>query len=149
MKVRSVVPLIGLAISFALPTFAQEQNAVDPEVRQQIEAAVRKQEEAYNKYNAAAFAAGFMQHAIEVWEWSSASASGAASGRQEIEERYAFELASHPTKQSFKLIQVYPIGSDICAIWEIFHYGRQEKGYCTAIYVREGNTWKIRMAYCN
>jgi hypothetical protein len=37
MKTRSVVALVGMAISFAVPTFAQEQNAVDQEVRQQIE----------------------------------------------------------------------------------------------------------------
>jgi hypothetical protein len=36
MKTRLLVPLVGLAISFAFPNFAQEQNAVDPEVRQQI-----------------------------------------------------------------------------------------------------------------
>ena len=30
MKIRSVLTLVGLAISFALPTFAQEQSAVDP-----------------------------------------------------------------------------------------------------------------------
>ena len=149
MKTLSVLAIAGLAIGFASPAFAQEKDTVDPEVRQQIEAAVRKQEEAYNKYDATACAAGFMQHAIEVWEWSSASATGAASGRQEIEERYGFELASHPTKQSFKLVQVYPIGRDICAIWEIFHYSRQDKGYYTAIYVRDGDVWKIRVAYAN
>jgi hypothetical protein len=38
MKIRLVVALVGFAISFAVPTLAQEQNTVDPEVRQQIEA---------------------------------------------------------------------------------------------------------------
>ena len=61
MKIRSAIALLGMAISFALPTFAQEQNTVDPEVRQQIEAVLRKHEEAYNEYDAAAFAAGFTQ----------------------------------------------------------------------------------------
>jgi ketosteroid isomerase-like protein len=149
MKMHLLPTLAGLAIGFAVPAVAQEQNTVDQEVRQQIEAAVLKYQEAYNKYDATACAAGFTQHAIEVLEWSSASATGAASGRQEIEGRYGFELASHPTKQSFKLVQVYPIGSDVCAIWEIFHYSRQEKGYYTAIYVREADDWKIRMAYAN
>ena len=32
-----ILILAGLAIGFALPGLAQEQNAVDPEVRQQIE----------------------------------------------------------------------------------------------------------------
>ena len=38
MKMRLLLTLAGLAFSFALPTFAQEENTVDPEVRQQIEA---------------------------------------------------------------------------------------------------------------
>jgi hypothetical protein len=37
MKIRSVVALVGVAISFAVPTLAQEQNTFDPEIRQQIE----------------------------------------------------------------------------------------------------------------
>jgi len=37
MKTRTALALTGLAISFPLPTFAQEQNAVDPEARHQIE----------------------------------------------------------------------------------------------------------------
>ena len=54
----------GLAISFALPILAQEQSAapnrvrpVDPQDRQQIEAALMKFQEAYNKRDAAAIAA--------------------------------------------------------------------------------------------
>jgi len=38
MKIRLLFTFAGLAISFATPTFAQEQNIIDPEVRQQIEA---------------------------------------------------------------------------------------------------------------
>ena len=91
------------------------QSAVDPEVRQQIEAVLRKHEEAYNEYDAAAFAAGFTQYAVEL------SQGGMARGREEIEERYAADLASHPTKQSFKLLQVCAVGDAICAISEFFH----------------------------
>ena len=42
MKIRFVVALAGLAISFASPTFAQGQKAVSPEVRQQIEGVFRQ-----------------------------------------------------------------------------------------------------------
>ena len=42
MKPRLLLTLAGLAIGFTVPTFAQEQNAVDPEVRQQIEAVLIK-----------------------------------------------------------------------------------------------------------
>jgi uncharacterized protein (TIGR02246 family) len=143
MKMSLPLTLAVFAIGFAVPALAQEQNTVDPEVRQQIEAVVKKHEQAYNEYDAAAFAAGFMQYGVEM------SPGGMARGRQEIEERYAPELAAHASKQSFKLVQVSAIGHDICAIWEFYNYGIQKKGYNVAIYVREGGTWKIRMAYVN
>jgi len=57
MKIRSLLALVGLAISFAMPALAQEQNTVDPEVRQQIEAALTKFDEAFNKNDATATAA--------------------------------------------------------------------------------------------
>jgi ketosteroid isomerase-like protein len=56
-----------LAIGFALPGLAQEQNTVDPEVRQQIEAVTKRREEAYNKYDAAAYAAFYTQDAVDFW----------------------------------------------------------------------------------
>jgi hypothetical protein len=143
MKIRTVVALAGLAISFAVSVLAQGTDTVDPKVRQQIEAALKKLEDAYNEYDAAAFAAGFTEYAFEL------SRGGTAWGRKDIEERYVADLVSHPSKQSFKLVQIYPIGDAICAIWEFFHYTTQTKGYYTAIYVHEGDTWKIRMAYNN
>jgi hypothetical protein len=54
---RLLVTLAGLAIGCAMPVLAQEQNTVDPEVRQQIEAAVLKYRVACNNYDAAATAA--------------------------------------------------------------------------------------------
>jgi len=42
MKMRLLPALAGLAIGFALPTFAQQKDTVDPEIRQQIEAAHMK-----------------------------------------------------------------------------------------------------------
>ena len=35
MKIRLVVSLVGLAISFALPTFAQQTNKSDPQLAAQ------------------------------------------------------------------------------------------------------------------
>ena len=72
MKMRLLLTLAGLAFSFALPTFAQEENTVDPEVRQQIEAVLVKYDEAFNKHDAAAVAALFTQGAVEVLGWEPA-----------------------------------------------------------------------------
>jgi len=69
---------------------AGEKNAVDPEVRQEIEALLMKYDEAFNKNDAAAVAALFTPVAVEVFGWE--SGGGAALGQQAIEKRYAVEL---------------------------------------------------------
>ena len=38
MKMRLVVALVGLAISFAMPSYTQQKDTVDPKVAQQIRA---------------------------------------------------------------------------------------------------------------
>ena len=54
---RFLPTLVVLALGFAVPLVAQEQRAVDPEVRQQIEAVLVKFGDAFNKHDAAAIAA--------------------------------------------------------------------------------------------
>jgi hypothetical protein len=48
MKTRFLIALAGLAISFALPTFAQVKDTVDPKTAQQIRALAMKYDEAFN-----------------------------------------------------------------------------------------------------
>jgi hypothetical protein len=72
MKIRLVVALVGLAISFALPTFAQLKVVVDPQIRQQIEAGQRNYDVAFNKNDGAAIAALFTQDGIETGQNGSA-----------------------------------------------------------------------------
>jgi len=51
---------------------------------------------------------------------------------------------------SHKLAQVHAIGNEICAISEWSIPPIDAKGhYVVTIYVREGDDWKIRMAYVN
>ena len=83
MKIRLIVTLIGLAISFARPGFAQQEHAVDPQVVQQLRGIDRKTEEAYKKGDATARAALFTEDAIFV------NHEGLFSGRQAIEAYYA------------------------------------------------------------
>jgi hypothetical protein len=142
MKLRLLTMLAGLAIGFAAPIFAQEQNTVDPEVRQQIEAVLMKYNEAWNKNDAGAFAARFTLEATDVRRWE---AAGAVSGQEAIEKRYAAEFASGLSSYVSKLVQIYPIGSDRCAIteWSVGPW----KGYGVRIFVRDADDWKISMAY--
>jgi uncharacterized protein (TIGR02246 family) len=136
--------LVGLAISFALPSFGQQKETVDPEVRQQIEAVHTKFVEAQNKGDAASVAALFTQDAVQLWY--GLSEGGLASGQQAIEKRYKATFAA-PTPIDSKILQIYPIGNDICAITEF--KVPMWKGHAVTIYGRDADTWKIRMVYSN
>jgi hypothetical protein len=63
--------------------------------------------------------ADYTQDAVEVLEWE--TAGGAAIGKQAIEKRAAAMLASISAKLVRKLIQVYPLGDEVCAISEFEH----------------------------
>jgi uncharacterized protein (TIGR02246 family) len=142
MKIRTVVTFVGLAISFALPISAQ-QNTVDPEVRQQIEAVLRQFDEAFNKHDAAAIAALFTPEAVEMFPFE---APTTISGQQAIQKRYEAEASeSSASNMTHKLVQVYPVGDDICAFTD--YSVMMWKGHSLAIYVRDADTWKIRMTY--
>jgi hypothetical protein len=54
MKKPLVVAFVGSAISLSVPTLAQQQKAVDPEVRTEIEAVFTELQDAYNKHDATA-----------------------------------------------------------------------------------------------
>jgi ketosteroid isomerase-like protein len=83
MKIRLVVALAGLAISFALPTFAQQTNTPDPELCQQIDALNKKTDDAYKNNDPAAVAALFTGDAVLVTD------IGPFYGREAIEKYYA------------------------------------------------------------
>ena len=117
MKIRLLFTLAALAIGLATPALAQLQNTVDPEVRQQIEAVTKRREEAYNKHDAAAWSAFYTQDAIYVWTWEP---DGAAVGLPAIVKRYEAEFASYPAPQSLKVVQVYAIGNEICAVVDTY-----------------------------
>src|ERR1700758_1130549 len=90
MKTRLLVPLVGLAISFALPIFAQEQSAVDSKTRQEIEAVGMQIVEAYNKHDAAAVAALYTQDAVRVADWPGGQSS---VGREAIKTALEVQFA--------------------------------------------------------
>src|SRR5580704_14004763 len=94
MKIRLLLALSGVAISFALPTFAQQKDTVDPRIAQQRDLVgdakaldefgvlAEKQSEAFTNKDPAAVAALFTEDAVLV------APDGMFSGRQAIEKRY-------------------------------------------------------------
>jgi uncharacterized protein (TIGR02246 family) len=147
MKIRLVVALVGLAMSIALPTFAQQQSTVDPEVRQGIEAVLTRFGEAFNKRDAAAMAALYTQEAVQLWTWMPIE-EAVASGRRAIEKRYEVMLSSSPGTFTGQIVEVYVIGNDMAVVTKAAE-GTLWKGYKVWICVPDADTWKIRMEYVN
>ena len=87
MKTRLVVPLVGLAISFAFPTYAQQKDLADPQTTQKILAIGKADEEAHNNHDAAAVAALFTRDAVFL------TPEGPIIGRQAIQKWYTEAVA--------------------------------------------------------
>jgi ketosteroid isomerase-like protein len=151
MKIRLLVALIGLAISFALPTFAQQKDTVDPRIAQQRDLVgdakaldefgvlAAKQSEAFTNKDA--------KDGVLV------APDGMFSGRQAIEKRYEGTFQRWPLTLFNDLRDCHLKGIDN-AVWSFGEWGGTlqgqtglefVKGYFSAIYVREGDVWKIRM----
>jgi ketosteroid isomerase-like protein len=152
MKTRLVVALVGLAISLALPAFAQEKEEVNPfpfravaaspELVHQLEAVNLKLDEAFNKHDAAAVAELYTANAVQV------TPVGIFSGREAIEKFFTdvfqrFTPSDHVRKMSY----VYAFGGDLCAIggWTDIEHGSQPfGGYFITVFTHPVDTWKIR-----
>jgi uncharacterized protein (TIGR02246 family) len=154
MKIRLVVVLVGLAINFALPTFAQQTTTPDSQLRQKLVDVIAKHAEAINKNDAADAAACFTQDAVYVTE------RGPVNGREAIEKWYAdlFKKVQF-TYYVITIDQDSPhvigrAGNEIWATggWSSTIKGenfgpRQITGYWSVI--RVGEDWKIRMLTSN
>ena len=142
MRLPRLLTLAGLAISFALPSLAQEQNAISPKVRQQIESVSQKFQDAYNARDIDTIAALRTQDAIEVRSWQ-----GLASGVDEITKRFESDWKGNPGKMVNKIVALYPIGNAICEIANSDVGGWMAQ--TTTIYVRQGADWKAKITYVN
>ena len=139
MKIRLLGALVGLAIGFTVPAFAQEKDTPDPQIRQQLDALAKKFDEASNKADAAALAALFTQDAVEV------SPDGLVYGRQALEKKYGDMFQKfHPTDHLNTIERVYMLGKDTCMIIKWSWGGKG--GYVTTINVHEGDNWLFRIA---
>jgi ketosteroid isomerase-like protein len=154
-KIRLLVSIIGVAISFALTTLAQQKDAPDPELRQMIDAFAKKYAEAVNNNDAAAIAAFYTEDGIFV------TSEGPKYGREAIERFYAdlfrqFHFGNYSSKAdrySPHLIgttgnETLEIGEWSCTV-ESHGSPVQLKGYYSSIYNRAGNDWKISMVTSN
>jgi ketosteroid isomerase-like protein len=152
MKIRSIVALAGLTISFAMPAFAEEKEEVNsflfraiaasPQIVQQLEAINLKFDEAFNKHDATAVGALYITNAVQV------TPVGSFSGREAI-EGYVTDLFQrhNPTDRITQISYVYAMGGDLCAIggWTVTIDGTNKfGGYLVNVYTPAGASWKIR-----
>jgi len=90
MKIRSLVALAGLTISFALPTFAQQKDTIDSQIDEQV---TKKINEAFNNGDAAALATLFTQGAVWV------TPQGPVFGRETIQQRFCRDVHARALQQ--------------------------------------------------
>jgi ketosteroid isomerase-like protein len=141
MKLRLLVALAGLAISFTLPTFAEQKGAVDPKVDQQIRALAAKFDEAINDHNPAAVAALYTEDGVHV-------AGGVSHGRQAIEKSYADTFRIWRWNGHFTRIdRLIAVGNEVHGAekWSQSYQNASgvrynEDGYYTWILISDGNT---------
>ena len=148
MKIRLVVALVGLAISFAVPTFTQQKDTVDPQIAQQIRVLASKYDEAINKHDAAAVAALYTQDGVR-----GTYNHGSFRGRQAIEkayEKWDFN-AWHVGNYFTSVDRVTAVGNEVrstgswSCVFQSWAGGNQnDGGRYSWFVVREGDTWKIR-----
>jgi uncharacterized protein (TIGR02246 family) len=154
MKIRCLLALLGLAISFALPTFAQQKGAVGPKTDQQIRGLAAKYDEAINSHDAAAVAALYTEDGVGQIPESKVSPG---HGRQGIEKTYAhwfkgWQVGSYVTTVD----RVTAVGNEIRSFgkWSDNFKGTEGgtqgfEGHYSWVLVREGDTWKIRRSTCS
>jgi ketosteroid isomerase-like protein len=158
MKVRSVVALVGLAISFALPTFAQQKDPpVDPKLTEQLIALSKRFDDAYNNNDAAAVAELFTKDGVMVTD------SGPIYGPEAIEKYQAEAFKQgHFSNYIAKADQygAHMIGTDGKQVWRNGEWSQTWqgktgdpiplKGYWSCIEVLDTDgVWKYRMLTWN
>jgi uncharacterized protein (TIGR02246 family) len=146
MKIRLLTVLVGLAIGFVLPTVAQQKSAIDP--KQQIRVLAKKHDEAVNRHDAAAVAALYTQDGV-----LTTYDHGSFRGRKAIENAYARLYFNRPFINYFTTVnRVTAVGYQVnstgtwSATQNVNDGPAKDVGHYSWVVVREGDTWKIRMA---
>jgi ketosteroid isomerase-like protein len=156
MKIRFLLAFVALAISFAVPTFAQQKDTVDPQIIEQLVAIGKKYAEAVNNNDAAAVAALYTEDAVYVAD------TGPIYGREAIQKHWADAFQKMHFSNLFNKRDTYfphAIGTDGNVMWGNGEWGTtvqgkdwgpiQVAGYWSNIYRRKGDTWKILMDTSN
>jgi hypothetical protein len=142
MKIRILLALVGLAIGFALPTFAQEKKEVNPKILAAIQANGKAFDDDFNKHDATAIAALYATNAVMV------TPEGVFNGRDNIQHKYtSIFLGADYTDHVNTLDQihtaslVYPWA---VSNWVMTSHGVKITGWRFLMYIPEGGAWLVK-----
>jgi uncharacterized protein (TIGR02246 family) len=134
---------IGL-ITSAISVSAQQ---VDQDARQQIEKMIAAYHDNWNNHNPAGIAGLYTKDGVLVTQ----SPKVVKTGQQEIEQQYQDTFKAGIAHDSATADQIWPVGNELISVGE-YHLIDQSKsgptkidGHWTAVYVRDGGAWKIRL----
>ena len=157
MKIRSLLSLVGLAISFALPTFAQQPNAPDPQLREALATLLKKMDDGFVNSDAAVLAAFYTDDAVHV-TWNGPP----IYGREAIQKHFKDDFKQlHFNKYLSTLEEYSPhvIGTAGNALWSNGEFDQtfqvengnplRIKGHFLTILVRDGEALKIKVDTIN
>jgi ketosteroid isomerase-like protein len=159
MKVRLLFALVGLALSVALLTYAQQKDVADPQTTQKLLAGTKAYAEAANNRDAAATAAFFTRDAVFF------TPGETIIGREAIQKWYIDLYQVFYPKNTINKVDgnVFHLmgtaGNELWATGELGTDLQDKYGESPpfspfevrwlSIYVREGDDWKIRAGAWN
>ncbi|HEY5741659.1 MAG TPA: nuclear transport factor 2 family protein [Terrimicrobiaceae bacterium] len=149
MKMHFLVAVTGLSIGFAMPALAQQTNAPDPQLRQQILTFVQKFDPVFDNNDPAALAPFYTEDAVLVVP------EGMKYGREAIAKSWAELFQKMRFSNHFSWLDQYSphyIGTSGNEIWATGGWRQtiegpniSVEGYWSGIVVREGDAWKFRL----
>ena len=154
MKIR-LLTLVGLAIGFALPTFAQQTNMPDPKLREAFATLLKTMDDGFVNSDAAALAAFYTDDAIHV-TFNRPPIYGREAIQKHFENDFKklklhfIQFISKPEEYSPHVIGT--AGNELWGTGEFDQTFQVENGnplritgrYLT-ILVREGDAWKTKV----
>jgi uncharacterized protein (TIGR02246 family) len=147
VKIRLLVAIAGLAISFAVPASAQTKETIDPQTKAQLDGLTEKFATALDSNDASQMASVFAKDAVYVTN------KGPLHGQEEIQKYFAdlfkaVHVSDHwasVDSASFQAVgpdKVWRNGEWCTTVQLPDGKSAAQEGFWSAVEVREGDTWK-------